>query len=227
LEIAMTRTRWTGLAGLLFGITFFLTVVFAGSTPESDDADSVQKYADYWKDTDHSSKAVIAAILLSYAFLVLVAFAAGLRDRLRAVDAGPLPSFVLAAGTVSAALLLAGGQIGLSIGVTLDQSKGYDVDGKTALLFDSVAYQVMAPGLMAGAVMAVLVGLVTLRTRILPAWTAWLGFLLGLTALGTYFSAWAGFFGLPLWSAVMGIVLLLQNDTAPAVSETPAMPVTA
>jgi hypothetical protein len=210
----MTRTRWTGLAGLLFGIGFFFTVVFAGTTPESDNANSVQLYADYWKDTSHQSHSVWAAIALSFAFLLLIAFAAGLRDRLRAVDAGPLPSLVLAAGTASAALLLAGGQLGLAIGVTLDQSKGYDVDGKTAMLFDSVAYQVMAPGLMAGAVMATVVGILTLRTKVLPTWTAWLGFLLGLTALGTYYSAWAGFFGLPLWSAVIGIVLLLRTDAA-------------
>ena len=208
----MTRTRWTGLAGLLFGIGFFLTAMLAGTTPESDDADSVQKYADFWKDTSQQSKSVIAAILLSYSFLLLLAFAAGLRHRLRAVDTGPLPSLVLAAGTAAAALLLAGGQIGLAIGVTLDQSKGYDVDGKTAMLFDSTAYQVMAPGLMAAAVMAVIVGILTLRTKVLPAWTAWLGFVLGLSAAGSYFTAWAGFFGLPLWSAVVGIVLLLQKD---------------
>jgi hypothetical protein len=209
----MTRTRWTGLAGLLFGIGFFLVVVFAGSTPDAGSSDAVQKYADYWKDTSHQSHSVWAAILLSYSFLVLIAFAAGLRDRLRAVDGGPLPSLVLAAGTASAVLLLAGGQLGLGIGVTLDQSKAYDVDGKTAVLFDSLAYQIMAPGLMAGAVMAVLVGILTLRTKFLPSWTAWLGFLLGLTALGTYFSAWAGFFGLPLWSAVIGIMLLLRSDS--------------
>jgi hypothetical protein len=210
----MTRTRWTGMAGLLFGIGFFFTVVFAGTTPESDNANSVQLYADYWKDTSHQSHSVWAAIALSFAFLLLIAFAAGLRDRLRAVDPGPLPSLVLAAGTASAALLLAGGQLGLSIGVTLDQSKGFDVDGKTAMLFDSVAYQIMAPGLMAGAVMATVVGILTLRTRVLPAWTAWLGFLLGLTAVGTYYSAWAGFFGFPLWSAVVGIALLLRSDAA-------------
>jgi hypothetical protein len=82
--------------------------------------------------------------------------------------------------------------------------------------FDGLAYQVMASALMAGAVMAVLVGILTLRTKALPTWTAWLGFLLGLTALGSFFSAWAGFFGLPIWSAVMGIVLLLRADaTAP------------
>ena len=222
----MTRTRWTGLAGLLFGALFFATVMFAGSTPDSDSADAVQKYADYWKDDSHQSHALIAAMLLSYAFLVLVLFSAGLRDRLRAVDAGPLPSFVLAAGTASATLLLAGGAIGLAVGVTADESKAFEVDGKTAMLADSTSYGLMAPGLMAGAAMAVVVGIVTLRTKALPAWTAWLGFLLGLTALGSYFSAWAGFIGLPLWAAVVGIVLLLQRDAAPAAVaavETPAM----
>src|SRR3954447_16905829 len=218
----MTRTRWTGLAGLLFAIGFFLTVTFAGTTPDNDTSDAVQKYADYWKDTSQQSHAVWAAMLLSYSFLLLIAFAAGLRDRLRAVDAGPLPSLVLAAGTASAVLLLAGGQLGLSIGVTLDQSKSYTVDGKTAMLFDSIAYQILAPGLMAGAVMAVVVGILTLRTRFLPTWTAWLGFLLGLTAVGSYFSAWAGFFGFPIWSAVIGIVLLLRPDpeaSAPAAAD--------
>ena len=208
----MTRNRWTGLAGLLFAIGFFLTVRFAGSTPDSDKSDAVRKYAAYWNDSAHRSHAVWAAFFLTYSVLLLVAFAAGLRDRLRAVDGGPLPSFVLAAGTVSAALLMAGGGIGLAIGVTADQSKAFEVDGSTAILVDNTAYVIMAPALMAAAVMAVVVGIVTLRTRVLPAWTAWLGFLLGLTALGSYFSAWAGFVGLPLWSAVVGLVLLLRAE---------------
>lgn len=223
----MTRTRWTGLAGLLFAIAFGIIVNFAGSTPDADASDAVQKYADYWKDSSHQSHAFVAAFLLCYAVLLLIAFAAGLRDRLRAADAGPLPSLVLAAGTLSAALLMAGGGIGLAIGATADQSSSFVVDGNTAILADNTAYMLMAPGLMAGAVMATVVGILTLRTRVLPVWTAWLGFLLGLTALGAYFSAWAGFIGLPLWSAVMGIVLLLQNDELPARAETPAMATTA
>src|SRR5690349_1516657 len=135
----MTRNRWTGLAGLVFGISWFVTVMYAGSTPDTDDADAVQQYADYWKDTSHQSRALVAALILTFSFLILVGFAAGLRDRLRSVDTGPLPSYVLAAGTVSAGLLLVGGVMGLSIGVTLDQAKSFEVDGNTAMLFDSTA----------------------------------------------------------------------------------------
>ena len=223
----MTRTRWTGLAGLLFAIGFALTVKYAGSTPDTGGSDAAQKYADYWKDTTHQSHAVWAAFLLSYSFLLLIAFVVGLRDRLRTVDSGPWPAFVLAAGVTAAALLLVGGQIGLAIGVTADQAKAFKVDGSTAMLFDNAAYQVMAPAFMAAAVMAVFVGLVTLRTRVLPVWTAWLGFLLGLTAVGSFFTAWIGFVGFPLWAAVIGIVLLLQKDDAPAAAEAPVMASTA
>jgi hypothetical protein len=222
----MTRNRWTGLAGLVFGIGFFVTVLLAGSTPDADTSNAAQNYVDYWKDSTHQSHAMWAAFVLTYTVLVLVAFAAGLRDRLRAVDAGPLPSFVLAAGTVAAALLMAGAGIGLAVGVTADEAKAFQVDGNTAMLADNTAYALMAPAMMAAAVMAAAVGLVTLRTRVLPVWTAWLGFLLGLSALGSYFSAWVGFFGLPLWSAVIGIVLLVRPDRAeaPVVADAAAVP---
>jgi hypothetical protein len=135
-----------------------------------------------------------------------------------------LPSFVLAAGTASAVLLMTGGGLGLAVGATADQAKAFQVDGNTAMLFDNLAYGLMAPALMAGAAMAVAVGVVTLRTRVLPVWTAWLGFLLGLTALGSYFSAWTGFVGFPLWSAVIGVVLLLRGETGEPASATAAQP---
>lgn len=215
----MTRNRWTGLAGVLFGLSFFFIAVYSGNTPDSGDANAAQEYADYWNKGSHHTHAIVCAMVLTYAFLLLLAFAAGLRDRLRAVDGGPLPSLVLAAGTAAAALLLAGGEASFAMGVTVDQAKSLSVDGKTAIVFDNLGYQVLAPGLMAAAVMAVVVGIVTLRTRVLPAWTAWLGFVLGLSGLGSYFSAWVGFFALPIWAAVIGIVLLLSTDPAqPAVA---------
>jgi hypothetical protein len=222
----MTRNRWTGLAGILFGALFFFAGVFSGTTPDSDSADAVRKYADHFNDSSNQSHNTISAFVLSYAVVLLVCFAAGLRQRLRAVDTGPLPALVLGLGATAAAALLVGGETSFAMGVTADQASSFKVDGNLAMLLDGLGYQVLAPGLMAAAAMAVAVGVLTLRTRALPRWTAWLGFLLGLTAVGSYFSAWAGFIGLPLWAAVVGIVLLLQRDAAPAAVaavETPAM----
>lgn len=208
----MTRSRWTGLAGILVGLGLFSINIISGSTPDTGDRNAVQKYADFWNKSSHQSRAVVCAMVLTYVFLLLIGFAAGLRDRLRTVDSGPLPSLVLAAGTAAAALILVGAEASFAVGVTGDQGKAFAVDGKTAVVLDNLGYQLMAPGLMAAALMAVVTGILTLRTRVLPVWTAWLGFLFGLGAIGSYFSAWTGFIALPIWTVVMGVVLLLRPE---------------
>jgi hypothetical protein len=207
----MTRTRWTGLAGLLFAILFASMGFFAGSTPDAGADDAPARYLKYWSDSDHQDKARIGALVMTYVFVLLLLFSAGLRDRLRAVDAGPLPSYVLASGVAAAALILTGAEASLVAGIAGADSASFKLDGNVALMLDDLAYALMAPGLMAAATMAVMTGIVTRRTGVLPAWTAWLGFLLGLSALGSFFSAWVGFFGFPLWAAVVSIVLLVSS----------------
>jgi hypothetical protein len=216
----MSRNRWTGLAGILFGALFLFAGIFSGTTPDTDGAEAAQKYADHFNDTSTQSHNTVSAFVLTYAFLLLVCFAAGLRQRLRAVDTGPLPALVLGLGATAAALLLVGGETSFAVGAAADQTTAFKVDGNLAILLDGLGYQILAPGLMAAAAMAVVVGILTLRTRVLPVWTAWLGFLLGLTAVGSYFSAWAGFIGLPVWSVVVGLVLVLAKDEDPAVVAT-------
>ena len=214
----MTRTRWTGLAGLLFGLVFFGINIFGPSTPDQNGHDAVNKYAAYWSNHDHQIKARVAMLLASYACILLLAFAAGLRDRLRAVDAGPLPSYCLAAGTAAAALLGSGAGISFAVGLAGADTSSFKADGALGVLVDEAGYGMLAIGLMAAGSMAVAVGIVTLRTRVLPAWTAWLGFLLGLSVVGSLFSAWTAFIGLPLWSVVVGITMLVRTDAVEPVA---------
>ena len=220
----MTRTRWTGLAGAAFGLLLLAIAIVVPTTPSNGGSGGAEKYVRFWSDDDHQSKARLAAFLMTYGCLLLVAFAAGLRDRFRDVDAGALPSFILAAGTASAALLLAGAMTGLSVGITAVDAPSFKLDGSLAMLLDTASYGMMGTGLMLAAAMAVAVGLLTLRTRLLPAWTAWLGFLLGLSAVGSLFTAWVGFLGLPLWTVVIGLVLLLRGET---VADGPGAPLAA
>lgn len=211
----MTRNRWTGLAGIVFGIGFLALGAVAGSTPDPGKADSTARFAKYWSDSAHQSRAVILVVALSYLFLVFLGFAAGLWSRLREVDTGPLPSFALAAGTAAAALLMAGAAVSSATGVAGDRSSGFKADGATAVTLDTLGYGILGPGLMAAAVMAVITGILTLRTRVLPVWTAWLGFLFGLTAVGSYATAWIGFLVMPVWCLVVGGTLLLRSEPVP------------
>jgi hypothetical protein len=216
----MTRNRWTGLAGFLFAILFLSINIFGPSTPDSSGSNAVAKYASYWSNNDHQTKARIGVLLVTYAVLLLVAFSAGLRDRLRAVDNGPLPSYVLAAGTAAAALMGVAGSVGFAVGLGAADTASLKVDGGLALVLDEASYALLATGLMLAASMAVATGIITLRTRVLPAWTAWLGFLLGLAVAGSLFTAWLAFLGLPLWTLVVSIVLLTQPVDEPAPAAT-------
>ena len=205
----MTRTRWTGLAGVLFGLVFFSISLFGPSTPDTSDGPA--KYAAYWSSDSHQTKARVGILLVSYAAVLLVVFSAGLRDRLRAVDAGPLPSYCLAAGTAAAALMVAGAASSFCSGLAAADNSGLKVDGTLALVLDDAGYALVATGLMLAGSLAVAVGIVTLRTNVLPRWTAWLGFLLGLAVVGSLLTAWTGFVGLPLWSVVVGITMLVPT----------------
>ena len=210
----MTRTRWTGLAGVLFGILFFAIDIFGPSTPNASDAHSVTQFATYWSEDSSQTKSRIATLLITYACVVLIAFSAGLRDRLRAFDPGPLPSFVLAAGTAAAVLVAVGGAAGFATGIAASDISSFKVDGGMAVVLDDMGYILLATGLMAAGGMAVATSIITRRTGALPAWTAWLGFLLGLTAVGSIFTAWLGFVGLPIWVLALSVALLMRSETA-------------
>ncbi|MDT7549654.1 MAG: hypothetical protein QOE84_2048 [Actinomycetota bacterium] len=216
----MTRNRWTGLAGLLFGLAFLSISIFGPSTPDSSGTDAATKFASYWNDNGHQNKARIGILLVSYAVVLLLAFSAGLRDRLRTVDTGPLPSFCLAAGTAAASLLAASAASSFCVGLTAADNSSFKVDGSLAIALDQAGYALFATGLMAAGAMAVSTGIVTLRTRVLPVWTAWVGFLLGLGVVGSLFTAWTGFILLPIWSICVGVVLLLRPVDVPAAPAT-------
>ncbi|MDX6197000.1 MAG: hypothetical protein QOJ79_151 [Actinomycetota bacterium] len=216
----MTRTRWTGLTGLLFGVLFFAIDIFGPSTPNTNDAHAVTQFASYWGENSSQTKSRIATLLVTYTCIVLIAFAAGLRDRLRAADPGPLPSFVLAAGTAAAVLVSVGAVAGFATGIAASDIPSFKVDGGISVVLDDMGYMLLATGLMAAGGMAVATSIVSRRTGVLPAWTAWLGFLLGLTAVGSIFTAWLGFVGLPIWVVAVSVALLMRKDTAEVAAPT-------
>ena len=71
--------------------------------------------------------------------------------------------------------------------------------------------------------MFVAVGLLTLRTRVLPVWIGWVSFFLALLLLIVPIG-WAGVvWGFPLWTIVVSI-LLFRRGSAPAAATAPPAP---
>ena len=209
----MTRRQWTGLAGLVFGAGMLGAIALFGSTPDSDQADAVAKYTEFWADDDYQQRASTGQVIFTYLTVLLLCFAAGLRKVVGA-DNSAAKSVILAAGTSAAVLLTVGSTLISGVGLAGAESSGYKVDGNHALLLESVGYYILVAGTMSAAAMAVAVSLENRRTRVLPAWTIVLTGLLALGQLGSIYTAWSGFFLLPAWSIVIGICLLVTKGAS-------------
>ena len=207
----MTRRQWTGLAGVLFGVLMLLGVTVSGTTPDSTGNGAIERYTEYWSDSGNQDKASLGSIILTYACVLLVAFAAGLRGLLRRVDDGPLPGLVLGAGVGAAALLGIGGPLVNAPGIASAEA-GYRAEGNEALLLEAVGYYALTTGIMTAALMAVATTLINRRARLVPQWILVVTALLALATIGSIFTAWLGFMLLPIWAIVLGALLLLTKD---------------
>lgn len=223
----MTRRRWVGLAGLAFGVAMFAGVVGSGTTPDSNGSGAAGRYTAFWADESNQDKAALGGITLTYAVVLLACFAAGLRYLLRTIDTGPLPDVVLATGVMSASLLGVGAALVNGAGIAGAET-GYEPDGGSALLVESIGYYALTAGIMAAAAMALAAAVSNRISRVLPGWTIVLSGLLALVGLGSIFIAWVGFMLLPLWAVVVGLCLLLvagpedRSVTAAAAERTTA-----
>lgn len=209
----MSRRQWIGLAAVLFGVIMFVGIVSSGATPDRDGSDAAELYRAHWADESNSDAASRGSIMLTYATVLMVLMTAGLHWLLRRVDDGPLPVVVLATGVASAAGFGATGALINGVGNAAAEG-GYEPDGGSALLVESIGYYTATASVMAAAAMAVAFSLSNRRARVVPQWTLVLSALLGLAAAGSIFTAWAGFMLLPLWAVVVGVCLLATKERA-------------
>lgn len=186
-------------------------ILVAGSTPDTDRKNPAELYQAYWSSSSHQDRAAASSIILSFACVLLVAFAAALAGLLRQRDEGPLPTVVGAGGTAAAAMLAAGAALLNGIGVAAMDSH-YEPDGNTAILFENAGYLAAAVGMMSAAAMVVAWSMSNRRARVVPQWTLAVGVLVAIAGLGSYFTAWTLFMLLPAWSAIVAICLLVQRE---------------
>ena len=221
----MTRRQWTGLAGVLFGVSMLIGLFSSGTTPDSDGSNAVSNYTKYWSDSEHQGRANLGVAVLLYSWVLLACFVAGLRHLLQGLGDSALRSVVHGAGTASAALLAVGAALVNGVGLAGNESSGFKVDGNVAILFEDISYYVLAAGIMMAAAMAVAFALANRSARLVPAWSIVFSVILGLAGLGGAFTAWLGFLALPVWAIVVGGLLLLTRTAAGA--DTGATPATA
>jgi hypothetical protein len=172
-----------------------------GNSPKGD-ASGAEVFAHY---ADNRAQGVIAAALLAVSTIPLVAFAASLRERARAImPDSMLPSFAFGAGIVTAAGFLAAAGIHLALA---DYGRDIDLAAAQALnTLDAGSFVLFTAGLSA----LILAGsLIALRSDLVPPWLGWAGIIVAIaifTPVGFFASCAAG-----AWIIATSVILYLRG----------------
>lgn len=204
-------TRWAPLSGIIFVALWIpgFAILLANNAGESD-ADIVSFYA---KD-DGRGKVVMAFFLMLAASLFFAWFLTVLRERLARAEGrqGALTALSFGAGLVAMALWLVASVLWLSVSYTADQDDRFKVDPNTERLVSETAYLFFVTGSIVALLVVLGTSLVARRTSLLPAWLAWLGFLVAVTMLGSL--AVVPFFVFLGWVVVVCVTLIVRAEPA-------------
>jgi hypothetical protein len=207
--------RLAPLSGVLYAALFIVAMGMQGSAP-SQDAPGAEVITYY---QSHHGALYVSCFVLVAAAIAFVFFAGALREALRRDDAkGDWLPMVAFGGGVAYAIalsLFAVGQAALLKGADLGNAEMV----RTLNVINSANFY---PAMVAVSVVLLAGGVAALRTNALPRWLAWVATVVGAVAvLGPL--GFAGFFLLPLWSLVAGVVLSRRAGNTPAIAaiETP------
>jgi len=200
------------LTGVLFAVLAASGAVTEGSTPSATASGSTVT-AFY---VAHQHRQQLAAVLLAFAFIVLVCFAATLRAQLRR----PNGRDSLATLALIGAAVLAVGQTttaGCSWALAADPGKLTTATAQTLNLAGNDLVLTSAAGWF---IFNVAAGLAIFATKALPRWLAWASILIGVVAVTP--AEFVAFLALVIWSLVTA-ALLWRRNPPPATTE-PTLP---
>ena len=212
----MTMKRWSGVAGIVFVAFSVISSLVRGSVPGTDKVDAMAKFARFYSDSSHQSQALASAITGVVGLFFFAWFLGGLWSALREAEGAPAtPTIIVAVGGAAFIALAALEHIvHNSIGITLHFSDGYKLDPGLALVLEDLGTGIFLAAMVAVGTATAAAGVVILRTRALPVWLAWVGFLIALLALPLIPPlSVLGALVLALWTLVTS-VLLLRPQTA-------------
>ena len=196
------------LTGVLFVVLVVVAFLIGGESPDIDD--SPRKVLDFYRDNDASQ--VWAGVVLAWSTVPFMFFLGVLRSTLRGAEG--------AVGRLSAVAF--GGGIVLVIGAlsfagftfTLGDIADDGLAPQAAQALNALNSDFFFPVAVGVATLLIATGIASLGSRVLPAWLAWAGLVIGIVALTP-----AGFFALLvflIWILVVSVLLWRGRAAAPA-----------
>ena len=196
-------SKWGPVSGALSALLVVASLATGSNTPNSNQTGT---QVIQWYTANHNQR-IVSDLLAGLAMLFLVAFAAVLAGHVRRgerwIAGGAL------AGAVCAAIGLTS-ILGFDLVLATDTKNLTPGSAQTLNLLQNDFFLPLVVGI---GLFAILGGLAVVAGRILPAWTGWVLFAVGIAALVPPIS-WFALLATLLWVLVAGIWLTLQGPPA-------------
>ena len=210
----MTKSeRWSALSGILFVALFVIGLVVTGES-----GDTPAEVREFY--VENEGRIFTGFFILLASVLALLWFVATLRSLLARAEGEPRTWTALgfAGGVVTAALLAASAAVFAAPAEVADED-GAALSASAADILDTASYFVATSGISIGALLVFATSLVALRTRILPVWLAWVGFVVAAITLAA--PAFLPVIVFLAWVLVVSVVLLVRPAPAEAIVTRP------
>jgi hypothetical protein len=154
----MGWARWTAVAGFAF-VALYITAFALGIEVGRSDREILEYYAD----SGHRTREVIAFFLIAGAALAFVLFALGLRALIATrEETGGLAALAVAGGTLYAGLVLAGNALSRATAFAAMDDE-FELEPNTRRLFEDAGLLLLASGTIAAGLLIVAVSLAARR----------------------------------------------------------------
>lgn len=208
-------TLKTPRAAALAGIAFSLVIIiFFTLVRTSIPADPLEPGA--WLDKSRATIA-LALSLVPFAGIAFLWFIGVLRDRLGSMEDRFFATVFLGSALLFLAMLFAAAAvIGAIVLVAVAARPDEMINSATFRFARATVYILMnVYAIKMAGVFMFTTSTVALRTRIVPRWVAYIGFLLALTLLmGSQYWSWS-FIVLPIWVLLLSACILFDNFRSP------------
>jgi hypothetical protein len=208
--------RWGPIAGIAFVILLFVGLTLAvNDLPNGDD--SAAKITSFYNDSGDRAKVIIGSYLMVLGGVFFLWFLASLRVRLLAAEGVPgrLTSIAFGGGVVFVALVMASAAAFMTVAadITFGDEKFVSVDA--ARLLPELGYPLLAIGAMFAAIAMIdAASILIVRTRVLPAWIGWFGFVAAILLLFSFM--FLPMVALLLWVLFVSVAMLRGPRVAEA-----------
>lgn len=214
--------RWSGIAGIVWVVLALVSRLIRGSVPDPNGKHAMQRTGEFYATKSHQTHALAGAAIGMIGLFFFIWFIAGVIDRLRVPAGGPgtAPGGALTVVAVASgafvALAVMEHVLDNAIGITLHFVKDYKLDPGLAVVLSGAGTGAFVGAMLAIGAATAAAGVVIMRTRTLPVWLAWLGFLITVLALPTFPPlSFIAAIVLAIWALALSVLLLTQAEATP------------